>query len=64
MRLELEKEEKWAEVDRREKRVGDWRNFQEDPEAKKVRMANFREEHRTDTKHGQVQKEEWRKKWK
>ena len=49
---------------RREKRVGNWREFQEDPESKKIRLANFKEEHRADEKHGTVKLEEWKRKWK
>ncbi len=51
-------------IRRREKRVGEWRNFQEDPEAKKVRVASYKEERRTDSKHGKAVLEEWKKSWK
>jgi hypothetical protein len=50
---------------RREKRVGDWRNFQEDSiDAKKVKVASYKEETREEKKHGVVQLESWKKKWK
>lgn len=44
--------------------MGDWRSFQEDPDAKRVRLASYKEEHRTDEKHGKVKLEEWKKSWK
>ncbi len=49
---------------RREKRVGSWRDFQNDPTAKKTKASNFKEETRHETKHGVVKLEEWKKKWK
>lgn len=66
IRLEEEKEKAWAEVERREKRVGEWRDFQEDPESKKVRIASWKEEHRSigEKKHGQADVESWKKSWK
>ena len=48
----------------REKRVGNWRDFQEDPESKKLKLASFKEEHRAEEKHGTVKLEEWKRKWK
>jgi hypothetical protein len=51
-------------IRRREKRVGNWRDFQEDPDAKKVRLANFKEEHREEGKFGAVKLQQWRKQWK
>lgn len=64
----LEKfDQEWSEGDRREKRVGSWRDFQHDPEAKRAKAANFKEESREDhgekQKFGVVQLEEWKKKW-
>jgi hypothetical protein len=54
-----------SDLHRREKRVGNWRNFQENPEAKKPKVSSmFKEEIRADTKHGAVKLEEWKKKWK
>jgi hypothetical protein len=44
--------------------VGNWRGFQEEPEAKKVKASNFKEETRADSKHGKAHMEEWKKKWK
>lgn len=44
----------WSEVDRREKRVGNWRDFQDVPEAKKVKASSYKEETRQESKHGQV----------
>ncbi len=53
----------WSEENRREKRVGNWRDFQPDG-AKKMKVANFKEEHREENLHGKVQVESWRKSWK
>jgi hypothetical protein len=49
---------------RRDNRIGDWRSFQTEPEAKKAKTNSFREEHRTETKHGVVKTETWKKNWK
>jgi hypothetical protein len=49
---------------RREKRVGTWRDFQVAPDAKKVKAAHFKEETRNNGKHGVIQLETWKKKWK
>lgn len=58
-------ENDWSEVDRREKRVGNWRNFQhQEPAAKRVKAVNYKEEEREEAKHGVVKMEEWRKNWK
>ena len=58
-------EKEWTEGERREKRVGNWRDFQEAPEAKKAKVStNFKEETRDTGKHGVVQLNEWKKKWK
>ena len=43
-------EKEWIEGDRREKRVGSWRVFQEAPEAKKAKGTNFKEEIRVEDK--------------
>ena len=51
-------------MNRREKRVGNWRGFQEAPDAKKVRASSYKEESRAVEKHGQVKLETWKKKWK
>jgi hypothetical protein len=59
---EFEKE--WSELDRREKRVGTWRDFQVAPDAKKVKAANFKEESRSNGKHGVFKLETWKKSWK
>ena len=58
-------EKEWGETTRREKRVGNWREFQEDPEkAKKAKIKTFKEETRADSKHGVVEETAWRSKWK
>jgi hypothetical protein len=57
-------EKEWIEGDRREKRVGSWREFQEAPEAKKAKGTNFKEEIRVEDKHGVVKLNEWKKSWK
>lgn len=44
--------------------MGNWRDFQDDPVAKKVRATNYKEESRTDKKHGKVELETWKKSWK
>jgi hypothetical protein len=49
---------------RREKRVDSWRGFQEDPAAKKARLASYKEEVRDTGKFGQVKLETWKKAWK
>lgn len=51
-------------VYRRDKRIGNWRDFQSDPTAKRVKAANFKEESREETKHGVVKVETWKKNWK
>jgi hypothetical protein len=50
---------------RREKRVGNWRDFQGEAEVftKKTKLSNFKEDSRTEAKHGQVHLNEWKKKW-
>lgn len=57
---------KWSEDGRRDKRVGNWRDFQTDPEAKKakVSVSSYKEEKRNEKKHGTVQLETWKKTWK
>ena len=57
-------EKDWSEENRREDRVGNWRDFQHAPPAKKVKVANYHVENRTETKFGKVQLEEWKKNWK
>lgn len=57
-------EKQWSDVDRREKRVGNWREFQEDPEAKKVKASSYKEERKEETRHGVVNTEVWKKSWK
>jgi hypothetical protein len=52
-------------VNRREKRVGNWREFQEDPDkAKKARIKAYKEESRGESKHGVVDTTAWRAQWK
>lgn len=57
-------EKDWAQEDRREKRVGNWREFSDDPDAKRVRAASYKTEKRQETKHGNSVVEEWRQNWK
>lgn len=60
---EFEKE--WAQEDRRENRVGNWRTFQVMPEAKRAKVeTNFKQERREDNKFGKVVMNEWKKSWK
>ena len=49
---------------RRDKRIGNWREFQGDPAAKKSKAASFKEESREEVKHGVVKTETWKKSWK
>jgi hypothetical protein len=44
--------------------VGNWRDFQTDPTAKKVKAASFKEEVHEEAKHGVVKTETWKKSWK
>ena len=44
--------------------VGNWRDFQVAPDAKKAKGTNFKEETRVESKHGVVQLNAWKKKWK
>lgn len=60
----MEFENDWSDLDRREKRVGTWRDFQEDPSAKKKAVASYKEQVRVEEKHGTVDMNSWRKKWK
>lgn len=64
MVVKEEFEKDWSEGDRREKRVDSWRGFQEDPAAKKARLASYKEEVRATGKFGQVKLETWKKAWK
>jgi hypothetical protein len=57
-------EKEWSDIDRRENRVGNWRDFGETSDAKRSKVANFKEETRTEDKHGKVKLQEWKKKWK
>lgn len=57
-------EKNWGEEDRREKRVGNWRDFQDIPEGKKAKVRNYAEEQRDEKKFGTVQLESWKKSWK
>ena len=54
----------WSEDTRRDKRIGNWREFQVDPLAKKVKASHFKEETREVKKHGVVKLETWKKSWK
>ena len=57
-------EKQWSDIDRREKRVGNWREFQDDPDAKKVKASSYKEEKKEESKFGKVKVEEWKRKWK
>ena len=63
---EAEFEEEWGDKERRDKRMGGWREFQQEAETltKKNKLSNFKEEMRTETKHGVVKLNEWKKSWK
>eukprot|EP00596_Hydrurales_sp_CCMP1899_P003737 CAMPEP_0119042338 /NCGR_PEP_ID=MMETSP1177-20130426/14612_1 /TAXON_ID=2985 /ORGANISM="Ochromonas sp, Strain CCMP1899" /LENGTH=467 /DNA_ID=CAMNT_0007009051 /DNA_START=257 /DNA_END=1657 /DNA_ORIENTATION=- len=52
-------EKEWSDIDRRENRVGNWRDFGETSDAKRSKVANFKEETRTEDKHGKVKLQEW-----
>ena len=54
----------WSEENRREGRVGNWREFQTDPVAKKAKTVHYNVESRAGAKHGAVQLESWKKSWK
>ena len=45
--------------------MGSWRDFQEEAElfTKKTKMASFKEDSRSEVKHGVVKLNEWKKKW-
>jgi hypothetical protein len=64
MSKKLEFEKGWSEENRRDKRVHNWRGFQDEPVAKKVRATNYKEEHRQQDKFGSVKLETWKKAWK
>lgn len=50
---------------RRDKRVGNWRDFQTVPEAKKSKLTSYKEEKEIkDPKKVVIEKETWKKKWK
>ena len=50
--------------DRRENRIGNWRDFQGAPAAKKAKAASYKEETRDDNKFGKAEQETWKKSWK
>ena len=57
----------WTNENRTEARVGDWRNFEKAPAAKKAKTnaSSFHIEKRSDgIKHGKVEIEGWKKNWK
>mmetsp|Transcript_13522 Transcript_13522/g.17803 ORF Transcript_13522/g.17803 Transcript_13522/m.17803 type:complete len:170 (+) Transcript_13522:781-1290(+) len=60
----------WAKEDRRDKRVGNWREYEKDSKRSKVskaaRTKMWKEETRAEEKpkFGQVKLEEWKKNWK
>jgi len=54
----------WSEDTRRDKRIDNWREFQVDPLAKKVKASHYKEETREVKKHGVVKLESWKKSWK
>lgn len=60
----MERDKSWGEENRREKRVGNWREFQDDPDSKKAKASSYKEESREEKKHGTVKVETWKKSWK
>lgn len=49
---------------RRDNRVGNWRDFQVAPDAKKARISSYKEEKREGKKFGAHEGETWKKSWK
>ncbi|KAL7692885.1 putative DnaJ domain, tetratricopeptide-like helical domain superfamily [Plasmopara halstedii] len=61
----FKRERSWAETDRREHRVGNWRVFQKDGKQKKVNdTQGWKEETRNDKKFGEVDNEGYKRGWK
>ncbi|RLN94826.1 hypothetical protein BBJ28_00011156 [Nothophytophthora sp. Chile5] len=61
----FKRERSWAEVDRREKRVGNWRSFQKGGKRRKEMDAQgWKEEKRDEKKFGEVDNDEYKKNWK
>jgi hypothetical protein len=44
--------------------MGNWREFLDDPGAKKVKASSYKEEKREEKKHGVVELETWKRSWK
>jgi hypothetical protein len=59
-------EKSWGAEDKREGRIGSWRDFQRGPGAKRARVQSWTTEEnvKDKSKFGQHKKEEWRKSWK
>ena len=66
MEVESEFEKSWSEETRRDKRVNNWRGFQDDPESKKAKLSSYKEENRQNDKklYGNDNNEQWKKQWK
>ena len=62
----FKRERSWAEVDRREHRVGNWRDFQKvgNKRRKEMDAHGWKEEKREQMQHGVVELDEYKKKWK
>ncbi len=61
-------EKNWTEEGRRDKRVGNWRDFQCNDSGQALKKSktssSFKTEKKHDNKHGQGIGEEWKKSWK
>ncbi|CAM9155146.1 unnamed protein product [Choristocarpus tenellus] len=61
----VENEKAWAEEDRREKRVGGWRDFQKGgSKTKQTKMWKQEEQEKVKPKFGEGPTNEWKKQWK
>ncbi|CAM9104700.1 unnamed protein product [Discosporangium mesarthrocarpum] len=61
----VETEKAWAEEDRREKRVGGWRDFQKGgSKTKQTKMWKQEEQEKAKPKFGESAPEDWKKQWK
>ncbi|KAM3570096.1 hypothetical protein VYU27_007826 [Nannochloropsis oceanica] len=63
---EMEFDATWTAEDRREGRVGNWRDFQKGPGAKRAKVQSWtvEENAKNKPKFGQSSKDEWKKNWK
>ncbi|KAF1323395.1 putative molecular chaperone, partial [Globisporangium splendens] len=62
----FKRERSWAETDRREHRVGNWRGFQKDGKRRRKEFDahGWKEEKRDEKKFGVVENDEYKKRWK